>query len=833
VINLYSKEEAPKLEDLVEPSDFVYAYKDLAPTNYIGRLAPSLGLLITHKLYKPALAISKEFVDCELFLGMTNLSPFLEALKNVNKTLQGASGSITLPLTHEMGFGKTHFETLLFHLYTEVPRRWKLICSKVELEDAVEKLTVNALYKPNIAEKTIVLALDLKSLPELMDPYNALFENSVRLIKEYKSGDGDLIKLMRTLGKTEPERAATDLAKFVIKTGVTTPFLILLDELYARAFETAEGGDQKQIKSLINLMIFITSFIDALKEYSPVVLVYASAQQDINRWDDLAKLKDHFAKLKPSVASLISVVEHFKDRTSRVEIPVKRITSEDAVEVALKRLIRYKAPRKEISKSIARVLMEMVEDYTGEGVDAIGYYNQLLKTYPFTPTYNLLVRKLLTPTIGGDLPRSQHIRDLLKVTASLIAKIYGSGDWERVSLISLAYLTHDDVNHLLDERYSMEWGRLYSTCMSSIAEIKDEDVKFLAEKMLSVVYLKSLTTNIVKLLDMIRTPEMLPREEILLRGTSRNDLIFSLVGAVPNEILPKFHDAYDRLVRSPSVIDVEYEGKKYLLLSFAFNPMELIESFKNEEMAKLRTPEGVADYRRMIDYFRNHLEREYNLTGRFTQRSEGKNRPKLVLLNYNLITAKDEGGRPKFLNYLDRDRFTVLVLTPWSIAEKAIESKEPVDFADEVMKIVQNSKEKIPYPNMVAIIVPSIGKDVIERLCNRIAEVHAARRVVSHLRVEKVEEMKRKRLELARRASTYQTLIDLLKEREEKFEDIILEVIDTLQKKIEDYAKNSTNTAVQDYVSELIGSFRHIIYFDVNKDAFVKDVLRVKYELGG
>ena len=330
MINL-CREEAPNLEDLVEPSDFVHAYKNLAPTNYIGRLAPSLGLLITHKLYKPTLAISKEFVDCELFLGMTNLSPFLEALKNVNKTLQGASGSITLPLTHEMGFGKTHFETLLFHLYTEVPRRWKLICSKVELEDAVEKLTVSALYKPNIAEKTIVLALDLKSLPELMDPYNALFENSVRLIKEYKTSDDNLIKLMRTLGKTEPERAATDLAKFVIKTGVTTPFLILLDELYARAFETAEGGDQKQIKSLINLMIFITSFIDALKEHSPVVVVYAAAQQDINRWDDLAKLKDHFAKLKPSVASLISVVEQFKDRTSRVKVHVKRITSEDAV----------------------------------------------------------------------------------------------------------------------------------------------------------------------------------------------------------------------------------------------------------------------------------------------------------------------------------------------------------------------------------------------------------------------------------------------------------------------------------------------------------------------
>lgn len=828
---MYGK-EIPTLRDVVEPSDFVSAYKDLAPPDYIGRLAPSLGLLITYKLYKPTPAISKEFVDCDLFLGMTELPPFLEALKDVNRTLQATSGTITLPLTHEMGFGKTHFETLLFHLYTEVPKRWKSIRSRPELEDAVEKLTVKCFYKPDVAEKTTVLALDLKGLPELMDPYSALFENCARLIKEYKAADEKFIEFVRALSKTEPEKAATDLAKFIKKTGVTTPFLILLDELYAKVFETAKGGDRRRIESLENLLIFLTSFIDALKEHSPVVLVYASAQQDIGRWDDLAKLKEHFAKLKPAVASLISVVEHFKDRTSRVLIPVKQITSEDAIEVVLRRLIKYKAPREEISKPVASVSMEIVRNYTREDV-ALRYYEQLLKTYPFVPTYRFFAEKLLTPTIGGDLPRTQHVRDLLKVTASLIAKVYESKDWERVSLISLAYLTHDDVNHLLEERYSMEWGRLYSACMNSLAEVKDEDVRFIAEKMLSVVYLKSLTTNIVKLLDAIRTPEILPREEILLRGTSLDDLAFSLVGAVSSELLPKFHDAYSRLAKSPSVIDVEHERKKYLLLSFVFNPMEFVESFKNEEMGKFRTPEGVVDYRKMVEYFRNQLEREYNITGEFAQKSEEVGKPKLVLLNYDIIVAEEERGKPKFLNYLDRDRFTILVLSPWSIVEKTIESKEPIDFTEKIRGVIQALKGKIPYPNMLAVIVPSIGKELFERLCSRIAEVHAARMVVSYLRVEKVEEMRRKRLELARRAPTYQTLIDLLKEREERFEDIILEVMDTLQRKIEDYAKNCTNTAVQDYVSELVGSFKHVIYFDVKKGVFVKDTLRVKYELRG
>jgi len=832
---LYSQ-EIPSLRD-VEPSDFVSAYKDLAPPDYIGRLAPSLGLLITYKLYKPTPAISKEFVDCELFLGITELTPFLEALTHVNKTLQAASGSVTLPLTHEMGFGKTHFETLLFHLYTEAPKRWKSIRSKMELEDAVEKLTEKSFYKTDVAEKTIILALDLKSLPELMDPYSALFENGSRLIKEYKAADEKFIEFVRTLSKTEPGRAAEDLALFIKRTGVTTPFLILLDELYAKVFETAKGGDQRQIESLEKLLIFLTSFIDALKEHSPVVLVYASAQQDIGRWDDLAKLKEHFAKLNPAVASLISVVEHFKDRTSRVRTPVKQITSEDAMEVVLRRLIKYKAPREELSKPVAKACMEIVRNYTREDV-ALRYYEQLLKTYPFVPTCRFLAEKLLTPTIGGDLPRTQHVRDLLKITASLIAKVYETKDWERISLISLAYLTHDDVNHLLEERYSMEWGRLYSTCMSSIAKVKDEDVRFLAEKMLSVVYLKSLTSNILKLLDAIRKPETIPREEILLRGTSLDDLAFSLVGAVSSELLPKFHDAFDRLAKSPSIIDVEHELKKYLLMSFVFNPMDLVESFKNEEMAKFRTPDGVVDYQAMVEYFRNQLEREYGITGKFAQKSEEAGRPRLVLLNYDTIVAEDERGKPKFLNYLDRDRFTILVLTPWSIVEKIIESKEPIDFTEKVREVIHRFKGEIQYPNMLGVVVPSIEKELLQRLCSRIAEVRAAREVVSHLGAPKVreeikvrEEMRRKRLELARRAPTYQTLIDLLEEREERFEDIILEVMDTLQKKIEDYAKNCINTAVQDYVGELVGSFKHIIYFDVKKDAFVKDTLRIKYEL--
>jgi len=335
-----SEEKVPVLSDAVEPSDFVFAYKDLDVGSYVGRLAPSLGLIIIHKLYEPTAAISKEFVDCELFLGMTELSPFIDALKIVNKALQASSGAVTLSLTHEMGFGKTHFEALLFHLYTEVPKRWKTIASKPVLEDAIQKLTEKCLYKVDVADKTFVLALDLKTIPQLMDPYDALFENCARIIEKYKVAEKGASEFIRNLKNVEPERAAIELAKFIKRTGVTTPFLILLDEVYARVFETAEGGDRKQIQNLINLIIFLTSFIDAIKEYSPVVLVYASAQQDINRWDGLARLEEELAKQNPAVANLILTVKHFKERAAREEmVSVRHMTKDEAVDVVLKRLI--------------------------------------------------------------------------------------------------------------------------------------------------------------------------------------------------------------------------------------------------------------------------------------------------------------------------------------------------------------------------------------------------------------------------------------------------------------------------------------------------------------
>jgi len=824
------KSTVPSLEDVVEPSTFVHAYKVLNVSEYIGRLAPSLGRVIIYSLFNPSVGISKEFIDPETFLGLTHFHPaILKALSLVNKNLQSAQGAITLPLTQEMGFGKTHFLTLLWHLYTEVPQRWSYLTSKVELEDSIDKITKEAYYRRNIAAETIIMALDLKTIPEFMDPYTALFETCARIVDKYgKSGNAEKKKLsdfIRKLAQIEPKTAATELAKFLRVLGTNTPILILLDELYASVYETAQGGDERGIARLRDLIMFVTSFIDEIREYSPISLVYASAQQDIERWNTLIKIREHLIKTRPAVASLLEIVKHFKDRTSRVQIEMEQTTPEDVINVTIKRLFRFKLARTEAFGIVAKGYLEVVGQLLGSEV-VPRYYQSLRETYPLAPTYRFLTEKLLAPTIGGDLPRTQHVRDLLKITASLIARVYEGGEWNKASLVSPAYLVHEDVNHLLEERYSMEWGRLYEACQKSIGEIKDEKAKLLAQRMLSVVYVKSLTTNIAKLLDMVRAPETIPRREALTRGSSSEDLYFSLIGAVSTDYLVKFHDARQYLANStPYIVDVEHAGTRFMIMSFVVNPLELIESFKNEEISQYRTPEGKVEREKMLDYFRRHLESEYQITSKFTEVSQKEGKPNLVLINYDLVSLTNRGEKPTYLDYLDRNRFTVLVVTPWSVI-----SEQPTDYAEETRKRLQQDKNKVIYPNMLASVIPTVTYETLQRLCERVAEVHASTRVVDYFKVREISESRQRRLELARRTPTYQTLLDLLEREERGLEDIIIEIMDSLQKRIEEYAGTYTNTAVQDYVIDFVGLFRQVVHYDLKEESFKRETLSMRYE---
>ena len=830
-------QRAYTLKDALKPSEFVEAYMETERSQYIGRLAPSLGLLIEHKLYGEVF-LSKEFTDPSLFLGITHFGEGLcNALKNINSCLVRSVETVTLPLTLEMGFGKTHFLTLLWHLYTETPQIWSEISQNPVLRDVFENLTVKGDYKVDTAQRTIVFSIDFKKIPKLMHPYEGLFDICSKIIKKYnKLSDlphrNELIKTIESLKNLNPTEAARKLAEEIRKTAITIPILILLDEIYARIIEAVAARDEKLMNSLKFTLTFINSLIDDLRGYSPVVLVYASAQQDIDRWNELVSRSD---LIKSSTASeLITVTRHFFERASRYEVKLGRLSAKDAIDIVVKRLFIFEGIREDAASEVGKTLYDIVKNVLNDAQIAEQYLKELKQTYPFTPVYKTLINKLLAPAIVGDLPETQHIRDLIKISSSIVARVVNEGLWDKVSLISLSHLSPEDVETLLGEKFGREWRNLYEACYKRLSEINDEEVRLIALNSLPVIYMKSVTTNISKLLEMMRaskSPEKLPKSEVLARGTSRIDLIFSLIGVVKEDVLTKFHDAWEYLRHStPYINSISFLGEGYLLMSFISSPYELIESFKKEEVLKFTT-EGSFDVKKACNYFKEHLVAEYNIIGKFMSVSEKEKNPAVSLINYSDLTHID--GKPNFTKYLSNNKFTILVVSPWSIIEEKLRASKitPIDYAEIIKNTLYEHKDKISYPNIFAVVVPDIPDDTLKRLCNRIAEVKAANRAVSYYKIEEVEVAKKKKLELAKKMPIG-NLIEYLSRGEERrwLEDLVIEAIDSIQKGLQEYANKYTTTAVQNYVTDITSIFKIIIYYDPENDVFKKDSLTVKGE---
>jgi len=119
-----------RLKDAVRLTDLAdKVYKNLEPGKYVGNLAPSLGLIVQRDLGIADVEVSEEFLNPETFLLFTYFrEPVKEALRSINEALQGGGeSSVVFSLTHAMGLGKTHFLTILYHLYLNVPERWENI----------------------------------------------------------------------------------------------------------------------------------------------------------------------------------------------------------------------------------------------------------------------------------------------------------------------------------------------------------------------------------------------------------------------------------------------------------------------------------------------------------------------------------------------------------------------------------------------------------------------------------------------------------------------------------------------------------------------------------
>jgi len=807
-----------KLHETVEVTPLVEAYSRLKPQEYVGKLAPSLGMLIEHELFNPQTIVGFEFLETEAFISITHPDPMLDILRMINDGLRVVrEAPLAVSLTQEMGFGKTHFLTLLWHLYAKT-YSWELQSLR-KLGSRFDKIEL-AGYSRKLAEKTLVFAIDLRRLPQGLKPYEALFETSAKILERKVKVHGiETVdpNFIRSLKKLRPIEAAEILVTELSKVGGSV--LVLIDELYGGAITIARGGSPQSIRSLINLITFLQHLIETSRGRIPLVFICASAKEDVDRWsrisENLPKIRMEM-ETRTIITILTEAINELDERIKRLKPGVLRpLKTEDIVSILTLRLLKFKARRSDILLNISKVIREYFIEFIGEG-EIEDFIRELNVFYPFSPSYEFLIFKFIHPTFGADLPESQHIRDLLKITASIISRIRQT-KWDRCSLIGIAHAKPEDFIHTMREPLLREWMRIYDACELISQKIVSKDIKELTSAMLSIVYTKSITTNIPKLLDMIRAPKVQPRKEIEFRGSTKEAIATMLIGAVPEEYFEKFNEAFEIFSkRMPYIDSVEYEGVDYYIISQIPSAPELVEQIREEERKKAGLDER--NYHRMLDYFRDHLQNQYSLTGSFEKKTAEKAPPKLHLIDWNYLM--DWEGKPRFLELMDRRSFTILTISPWSIIEETLARKKPVDFVEIVESTIEKFRNDIPYINMFAIVIPQMSPKSLESLCDHIATVNASSTVIEYITPKEPELSKRRKLQLIRRVSAVSTLKDFY-ETEEDFERVLLDILEVKHKKIENYCTSKATSAIKDYTSELISLFKTVVYFNPEKGSVI------------
>jgi len=801
------------LEEFVEPSKFAHQYVEVPET-----LAISLGSLIDYKLHNVPLSIPSEVKDSLTFLWSTEYHDALsgalsEALSGLNQY-----GCKVLPLVEEMGFGKTHFLILLWHLFTDVAAKWDEVAKRPELHEVTEKLEKCG-YKPGRALRTMLVPLDMLWVIEKDSPYESLID-TVAKASEYK-GEKSVAKEIVSLRKLDPIQAAAQLATIAFDNRLN--LIILVDEVYAAVNRSVHSDSIEKISSVKKIVILLTHLIDAVANRVPATLVYASAQQDVDSWRRLSMNIDAIkptTKLEREKVDLVNAVRDFEARAGRKAVIGLAVTRPShAVSIAIKRLLSFKLDRKRAFAELFNTLESKLKQVLGDDSLVRNYLKKLEETFPFTPDYIYFVEKLMQPTGTGDFPKTQHIRDVLRITSHLITRLHTDELWDKLALISPSYLLHDDVKHLLPPDLAQEWNRVYSIGKRAIDVEPDEALRRVTSLIHNSLYLRAFTANGMKIVDMVRRPDLLALEDLRARSATPEELLACLVGAVDDELLTKAHEAIINISehKVPFVMPIERGGERYLVMTLVMNPLQFIDSMKEDELSKLRASDGSLDLHKMAEYFENHLANE----GFISHIINEATRLGIGLLILKVETFFDEKKAfEEFVRKLSDDAFTLTLIHPTSLVDLG----KTEGYHQRIQEYLIANKDKISSPNMLAVVTPTLAKDILMKLCIYIAEVNAAKRLLEHYKANTVEEAKIKRKQLAEMMPTYRTIREFLVEAPEReFEEIIDEVMSYLQKRVESFTTALASAKLASYITAICSLFDKIVTYSPKHNTFVVD----------
>jgi len=818
----------PSLKDAIELNDLARSiYLKLEPKEYVGMLAPSLGVLITKDLKIADAKISTEFADPKTFLLITYFRPALkEALRHVNNWLSTPYGDVSvIPLTHAMGLGKTHFLALLYHLYVNIPNYQQELSSNPSFQEIYNVLVSETNYRFDVAQKTLVIPIDLNFLPPGLDPYKALAEITKRVFQkkeEYLKKEDiterhlNLIEqLLTELPEREPVDAAKEFGKLIVEMGITVPVLILVDEFYASIMDAIEGASPNYIESLKKTLLFIKNVIETLYGYRPVVLIYASALQDVEKWKEKKSRKSG----KAAADELIEETDRFEDRVGRFHqiISVKDVNEDDALNIVKKRILRYKTPVDAVlSEELLTTLKSRLVSIVSEDL-LTTFVNDLRNTYPFSPVYREFVRKIIIPAYSREFTNLQHLRDLIKISTVTVARAL---EQEDSYLVSIAHIEHEDIKHLLDPNIAFEWKRNVDTWNRYVTEKIEESVKAnMIRGALNSIYIKSVTDNVVDLIKMLnQRPETISREDIEKRALPATKIILSLVGFVKDEDLKFYSEVLDKLKNVPYIHVIEHQGTNYYLASLISNPWQLINNEREKILSNLKNEKGEIDVGKAIDYLAKTFAK-YQFISRFNDKAQ---------LNIELVSIDSILNDKELQKLLSKDVFTVMVLSPIDIAKKALIEKAnaPEDISyreieNMIIETLERNRNELKRLNMFAIVVPEMSRSTLVDLVTKLVEIEACENVNKLISsdVEKLAEQ-----EIASRKN----LTEIVRQvglTEEGFKQIIVEAIKMVREKIQAFATQLTSSAIQDFISSFISVFKKVITYNPETSIFeVKDL---------
>jgi hypothetical protein len=342
----------------------------------VEQLAPGLGSII----YGYITGISRNpYVNPDYFLKITYLTDnFKKVLGDIFIALNNG-GTYATMLNLDMGTGKTHLMTLIFHLFSTVPLRYR----ELEMSARNKFVILKDLgYDIRTAQRTAILPIDFRH-SSFKDMARA-FEKSLKLTGDEEAARY-VARIIEECGEMEvfSNLSARELAE---KINRRTNLIILLDELFYGVFHVKEAVEE--------VLKFVTDLISARRKYSDnkesaIILLVATARRDYDRWA-LEKLD-----IAKEDRRLVDRVESFIEQLSRILTPTNTIwlDAEESLKIIYSRL--------------------ELRDYNPED------------PYPFTIHFREFVERVIKA--DSDIPQAQHLRSLIKAMALFAKMAYEEG----------------------------------------------------------------------------------------------------------------------------------------------------------------------------------------------------------------------------------------------------------------------------------------------------------------------------------------------------------------------------------------------------------------------